>query len=1077
MRALIVLALAAGLACAAAPPAELTAEQMALLRARRDPAWRQAQAAWAAGKQAEAIKVAGEALAVNEAVYGLRWRLSLNIRGLLVSWEEQRGGWEAVAGHRLRMAGAEAALWGAGHYKAVNARIEAEEARVQVGRTPARRAKLREALALNLKVFGLLNEGRESTGLAAATEAVKLAREAAREGHLVSAHALNQLALVYRARGEYGAALPLLRKALALNEALQGEGHPNTSGVLHNLALLLHQMGDHEAALPLFKRALALTEEAVGRLDPDYPTTLHNLALAYQGVGDYRAALPLCRRALALHIKILGRRHHLCANGLITLAGLYESVGDFRSAVPLAEEALALTREVRGRRHPDYARALDTLAGLYVETRGHEAALPLYKEALAVSKAARGERHPSHAATVHNLATAYKYAGNREEALAHFEKALALARATLGENHPDYAHAVHGLAGLHHLAGDHAAALPLYKRALALREAALGERHPHFAISLNNLANLHAALGDHAAALPLAERALAITTAGLRANASALSDRQQLAAAVELRHHLDLRLSIPDAPRHPPACAHVLAWKGSLLLRQQERRLFLRLADDPETRAAAQALQDATRRLATLRLSTSATKEGLDALAKEQEAVQAALAALSRDFRSRREKGRPTPEQVAAALPDGAALIDFLFFHRFGRNGEGGRPDARAELAAFVHRRGTSPVRIDLGRAATAWAAVEGWRRELAAGKTGLVAGQVVKRLLWLPLEKHLEGAKVVLVSPDGALGTVPFAALPGRKGGTYLIEDVAVAVVPVPGALPELMKPLDGARLKPSLLAVGDLRYDPAEGADALPASEGGRSAPRTGRERFDRLPATAAEILSIRASFEKLFKGGSVTSLGGGEATKAAVRKALANVRHAHFATHGYFAPEAVKSASSGGGEDRRERRGATGWHPLLLSGLALSDANREPKPGAEDGILTALEVSEMDLSKLELAVLSACETGLGKVAGGEGLLGMQRAFQVAGARTVVASLWKVDDKATQLLMTDFYKAAWGGGAVSLAEALRGAQRTLLNGKLEGGAVRGVGLNAEVIKAMKAGERLPPYYWAAFVLSGDWR
>jgi CHAT domain-containing protein len=224
------------------------------------------------------------------------------------------------------------------------------------------------------------------------------------------------------------------------------------------------------------------------------------------------------------------------------------------------------------------------------------------------------------------------------------------------------------------------------------------------------------------------------------------------------------------------------------------------------------------------------------------------------------------------------------------------------------------------------------------------------------------------------------------------------------------------------------------------------------------------------VKAAFDGLpiFKGGAVTELREGDATKKSVREALAKVRYAHIATHGFFAPEDLES-----GADSRSGDGLSGagHHPLLLSGLALSDANRAPEPGKEDGILTALEVSEMDLTRLELCVLSACETGLGKVAAGEGVLGLQRAFAAAGARSVVSSLWKVDDKATQQLMSELYAAAWDAKKiVSRAEALRAAQLAMLRE----GVKRGMAREEDV----KKGEtRLPPYYWAAFVLSGDWR
>ena len=200
--------------------------------------------------------------------------------------------------------------------------------------------------------------------------------------------------------------------------------------------------------------------------------------------------------------------------------------------------------------------------------------------------------------------------------------------------------------------------------------------------------------------------------------------------------------------------------------------------------------------------------------------------------------------------------------------------------------------------------------------------------------------------------------------------------------------------------------------------------------------------------------------------------MRAALQKSRYAHLATHGFFAPAELKSAlaSRSGDEKLFGQGGVSGWHPLLLSGVVLSGANKEAKPGEEDGILTALEVSEMDLSGLELAVLSACETGLGQEASGEGLLGLQRTFQVAGTRSVVASLWKVPDRATQALMAEFYRVAWDRKTVvSRVEALRQAQLAMLRE----GDKRGMLRRDKQDKS----ERVPPYYWAAFVLSGDWR
>jgi CHAT domain-containing protein len=203
-------------------------------------------------------------------------------------------------------------------------------------------------------------------------------------------------------------------------------------------------------------------------------------------------------------------------------------------------------------------------------------------------------------------------------------------------------------------------------------------------------------------------------------------------------------------------------------------------------------------------------------------------------------------------------------------------------------------------------------------------------------------------------------------------------------------------------------------------------------------------------------------------------------------HVATHGFFAPAALKSAFGPAqtkqadgvekpGSDALGRGGIGSFHPGLLSGLALAGANRAPQPGEDDGILTALEVAELDLRRLDLAVLSACETGLGETAGGEGLLGLQRAFQVSGARTVVATLWKVDDEWTRKLMERFYENLWQKKMTKLA-ALREAQcwvmREARRWRMREAQRRGIDFIEN--RPMRVA---PPFYWAAFVLSGDWR
>ena len=401
-------------------------------------------------------------------------------------------------------------------------------------------------------------------------------------------------------------------------------------------------------------------------------------------------------------------------------------------------------------------------------------------------------------------------------------------------------------------------------------------------------------------------------------------------------------------------------------------------------------------------------------------------------------------------------------------------------LIAFVVRPDRPIARVELGPLAPIRAAIDAWRpilrREQPApqDEPGGPAARL-RRLVWSPLEEHLAGVATVLVSPDGALGLVPLEALPGKAAGSYLIEDYTIALVPVPrmfgadGAVAaEGPKPATAQAEAPSLLLVGDVDYGGDPGvAPTMVASRSAAVGTRAGFEpKFERRDGNARRGLGdsrlVRGAISRAPEP--TTSCAAARRPRRPCARWPGNIAILHLATHGYFAPPELRSAlgpsdpAARPGTDLFGARGVAGFHPGLLSGLALAGANVRPTPlGKDDGILTALEVAELDLAKVELAVLSACETGLGEVAGGEGLLGLQRAFQVAGARSVVASLWKVPDIQTQNLMARFYENLWRKGLPPRA-ALRAAQLEMLREGYRRGMVP---LPADAPKP----DRVPPY------------
>jgi CHAT domain-containing protein len=444
-------------------------------------------------------------------------------------------------------------------------------------------------------------------------------------------------------------------------------------------------------------------------------------------------------------------------------------------------------------------------------------------------------------------------------------------------------------------------------------------------------------------------------------------------------------------------------------------------------------------------------------------------------------------------LPKGTVLLDFLEYgHVTTSANKPGRLDSEPRLLAFVVRR-DALGRVDLGPVARIREALQPWLLSLQRRFRTLdddASAAAVHRLIWQPLQQYLTDAPVVLIAPDGELSRVPFAALPGSRKDSYLLEDKALAVVPVPQLLPELLRPRPAERvLPPSMLLVGDVRYDCDAGGTGIVADR--RAAARGSDDplfHWRDLPNTLAEMTDIADAFHRHADKEAVTRLRQMEATESAVRRHAPMHRYLHFATHGFFAPPKMRSALHDLSRDRQSdglnlfrSQDVAGFHPGLLSGLVLAGANRPADAQKDDGILTALEVEALDLGGVELATLSACETGLGESAGGEGLLGLQRAFQFAGARSSVAGLWQVHDAATRRLMTAFYDNMWREKLPKM-EALRQAQLWMLTKgdawMLKEGLSRGV-IDVKVPKERLTKEdgRLPPYYWAGFTLAGGWR
>ncbi len=913
---------------------------------------------------------------------------------------------------------------------------------------------------------------------------------------------LNNLALLYQNQGNYAAAVPLYQRALAILEKALGANHPDVATGLNNLASLYQDQGNYMAAEPLYQRALSITERTLVPSHPDVATSLNNLASLYRDEGNYAAAEPLHKRALAIREKALGPDHPDVATSLNNLANLYRDQGNYAAAEPLFKRALAILEKALGADHPDVLISLHNLAGLYQDQGNYAAAEPLFKRALAILEKALGPDHPNVATSLNSLASLYQDQGNYTAAEPLFKRALAIRKKALGLDHPDVATSLNSLAGLYQDQGNYAAAKPLYQSALAIREKALGIYHPAVAASLNNLANLYRAQGNYAAAEPLFKRALAIAEKAWGAdhpavatsfsNLAALYQAQgnyaltqryfQQGLQVEERTltlnltggserqkqlYLQTFLGTQDAvvslhlqamPQDPRAArlalTTILQRKGRILDLLSSSQQQLRQNLKPEEKTQFNRLSAARRQLANLtfnppeKLSPEQYKTQIEQLDARIQTLEDQLSRRSAAFRTQTQP--ITLEALQRLIPTDTALVEFVVYQPFDPKAPTDNRFGKPRYAAYILQSQGNPQGIDLGDATTIDQAIDKFRSALQDPTTPneqlKPEARQLDALVMQPLRARLGVIRTLLLSPDRALNLIPFEALVDETN-RYLVETTAFTYLTSGRDLLRLQTPF--ASKQPPLL-LGDPYFErpPATLALQLPLPNQTPQA-RSGNifsQTWQPLPGTEAEVQAVTALLKAPYPGSQ--SLIGTHASKGA----LGQVRSPtilHIATHGFFL-----DSPSPTGDSARPAPTLT-ENPLLSSGLLLAGFKLKPaKPEvqADNGILTALEVTGMDLLGTKLVVLSACNTGVGQLSAGEGVYGLRRAFVIAGAESQLFSLWRIDDGFTPKLMESYYQKLLTGSGRSAA--LRQTQLELLQSK----------------------DHNHPYYWASFIPSGNW-
>jgi len=914
------------------------------------------------------------------------------------------------------------------------------------------------------------------------TSAQQRARRAGHRPHL--ARALLGHAELLRARSDYDGARSLIEEAAALAQAYGGPDHPDVATTVNNLAAVLFDAGAYAEARVQSEKAVRIWEKRTGPESLDVAYGIHNLALTLLYLGLVAEGMEQIERALSIRELQFGPDHLEVADALDSLAGSRSRAGRPAEALALHTRALSIRERRLGPEHPDVARSLYYLGDLHTRNGDYATARTLLERSLAVRTRTLGPDHPDTSVSLIGLAALHTAMGAHVEAIPPLERALAACEKTLGPEHLWVADALAWLAHAHFKAGSCERALPVAERSLAIREKQLGPWHPLVGSSLNMVAICLSESGKVQDAFATAAKSEEVTRQNLRLNIRALPEPQALRLASTRHSGLDVMLSQLGRDRGvavpvAPAWDVFIRSRAAVLDEMAARQRNIAESGDAPIRQLTQALSAATSRYVNLAYAEPRDadypgyRQQVDTARAEKERIETDLARRSAGFGALLEQKRIGWEEIRRSLPPGSALVGYVR-HRNWRSGEP-RNSRRAYLA-FVGRGSGEPVAVPLGDAGTIDALAARWRAEAGARldpdsrlarrreAAARAAGLSLRRSVWDPVAPHVGDARRVFVVADGALSLVNLAALPG-DGASWLIE--TGPLISYLTAERDLLPRTVPSRTGAGLLALGGPSFDLAPGSPPPTPSSGlgSRGGASVCAEfstlRFEPLPHAAREVAEVAA----LWRRGDPTKarmLTGAAATEAAFKREAPGRRTIHLATHGFFlgdrCPSVVESGRGTAGEGAAPAPSTqAGENPLLLSGLALAGANHRSVAGTgqEDGILTAQEVASMDLSGLDLVVLSACDTGLGEVRAGEGVFGLRRAFQVAGAHSLVMSLWAVDDESTRKWMRLFYEALLLRG-LPAAAAAQEASVTMLAARRSAGAAT------------------HPYPWAGFVALG---
>lgn len=872
------------------------------------------------------------------------------------------------------------------------------------------------------------------------------------------------LANVYNAYGKFQEALKLNLKAQSIYESISGKKSSDYALACNNIAAVYKNTENYNKSEKLFIEAKDIYKSLYGKKHPDYTVCCNNLASLYQKEGKYNKAEQLFIEAKDIDESLYGRESRKYAEDCNNLAVLYVELGNYEKAEPLfiiAEKVLRRNIDTHG---PKYAKVCNNLGQLFLMNKDYKNAERFFLKAKMIYKKLYGISNSDYLMVCNNLASLYFEKSDFENAENLFIEVLNADKNNLGNKHSIYANDCNNLAALYYYKGKYKKAIPLYLESKNIFKNIYGEKHYNYALACSNLALVYSAMGNYKKAEVLFENANSILNFLSLESSSFMSEREREAYLnTNIIDNLDIYNSffLDNKDKHKELTGIVynnaLNLKGQLLKSSLVIRKTIVQTKDKDLISLYKKMNRIGKELAEqFSLPIKDKRKDMQNLEEQKNNIEKELVRKSQKFGIINNSEKLKWEDIQKSLSENETAIEFI---NFRYHSEEFQTNKNFYYALIIQKKYEYPKAVFLFE--------EKKLQKLLYRAPNLSEYNYIKNLydpksksakslydlVWKPISEVINKTSNIYISPSGLLNRISFDALPIDT--VSLLSDKYKIIYT--SSTSELCNKLGLYQkdIKNSVL-FGGIKYDmsieemekQSKRFKSYKTSSDSIWNIKTNTNNFNKivsdslvrgltwsyLPGSLDETVDIK---EVILKKDIKAQVYKDEFGSEEQFKALENDAPSilHISTHGFYFGDDEESDNMKSMISNRIEF-AHSENPLMRSGFILAGGNiafqggKIPE-GVEDGVLTAMEISQLNLFNTKLVVLSACQTGLGDVKGHEGVYGLQRSFKMAGVDYLLFSLWSVPDEATKELMEDFYKNWFNG--MEIRAAFKEAQNQL--------------------------------------------